>query len=106
LCNIQKCSTVSEHKHHDNTATNANSKNTGSRKEAILRGSIGTGTEEDGSSAGHVWAAGFHHVRARSRLAHVLKIMKFISLIFKFFSSCGKPQISETADTESADTGA
>jgi hypothetical protein len=30
----------------------------------------------------------------------------FISLIFQFFSGHGKPQITETADTESADTGA
>ena len=35
---------------------------------ASLRGSVGTGTKEDESSTGHVWAAGFHHVMARSQL--------------------------------------
>jgi hypothetical protein len=30
----------------------------------------------------------------------------FISLIFQFFSGCGKPRIIETADTQSVDTGA
>ena len=41
---------------------------------ASLRGRVGTGTEEDESSTGRVWAAGFHHVTARSRLARVLKL--------------------------------
>jgi hypothetical protein len=36
---------------------------------------VDTGTKEDKSSAGCVWAAGFHHVTARSRLARVLKLM-------------------------------
>jgi hypothetical protein len=30
--------------------------------------------KEDESSTGRVWAAGFHHVTARSRLARVLKL--------------------------------
>jgi hypothetical protein len=51
----------------------------------VLRGSVGTGTKEDESRIGLVWAVGFHHVTARSRLAGVLKFMKFISLIFQFF---------------------
>jgi hypothetical protein len=42
---------------------------------AILLGSVVTGTEEDESSCGRVWAAGFHHVTARSRLARVMKPM-------------------------------
>jgi len=42
---------------------------------AKLRGSVVTGTKEDEPSIGGVWAAGFHHVTARSRLAHVLKLM-------------------------------
>jgi hypothetical protein len=42
---------------------------------ASLRGSVGTGAKEDESSNGRVWAAGFHHVTARSRLARVLKLM-------------------------------
>jgi hypothetical protein len=49
-----------------------------------LRGSVGTGTKGDESSTGRIWAAGFHHVTARSLLARVLKIMN-ISLIFLFF---------------------
>jgi hypothetical protein len=61
---------------------------------------VGTGTKEDESSTGHVWAAGFHHVTARSRLARGFK--PFISLILqKKFSGRGKPRITETADTES-----
>jgi head-tail adaptor len=41
----------------------------------VLRGSVGTGAREDGSSTGRVWVSGFHHVTARSRLARVLKLM-------------------------------
>jgi hypothetical protein len=33
------------------------------------------GAKEDESSIGRVWAAGFHHVTARSRLERVLKLM-------------------------------
>jgi hypothetical protein len=36
---------------------------------------VGTVKKEDESSTGRVWAAGFQHVTARSRLAGVLKIM-------------------------------
>ena len=57
---------VSENKHCDNLATNSNSENARSRMAASLRGSVGTGTKEDESSTGRVWAAGFHHVTARS----------------------------------------
>jgi len=46
----------------------------------ILRGSVGTGTKEDESSNGRVWAAGFHHVTARSRLARILKLMNRLFL--------------------------
>ena len=45
---------------------------------ASLRGSVGTGTKGEELSSGHVWAAGFHHVRVRSRLARVLKIMNLL----------------------------
>jgi hypothetical protein len=52
----------------------------------VLRGCMGTGTKEDESSTGRVWAAVFHHVTARSRLARVLKLMnRSFFLIFKFF---------------------
>ena len=64
---------------------------------ASLRGSVGMGTKEDESSTGCIWAAVFHHIMARSRLARVLKLNEpFISLIFQIFSGCGKPQITET----------
>ena len=63
---------LSEHKHCDNAATNSNSENARSRMAASLRGSMGTGTKEDESSTGRIWAAGFRHVTARFRLARVL----------------------------------
>jgi hypothetical protein len=51
-------------------------------------GSVGTGTKEEKSSIGRLWAAGFHHVRARSGLERVLKIMNCVFLQFsKFFVS-------------------
>jgi len=68
----------SEHKHCDNAATNLNSEN--ARCRIMVGGSVGTGTKEDESSTGHVWAAGFHHVTARSRLARVLKLMNRLFL--------------------------
>jgi hypothetical protein len=46
----------------------------------VLRESVGTGTKVDVSSTGRVWAAGFHHVTARSRLARVLKLMNSLFL--------------------------
>jgi len=47
---------------------------------ASLRGSVRTGTKEDESRTGRVWAAGFHHVTARSRLARVLKLINRLLL--------------------------
>jgi hypothetical protein len=53
---------------------------------ASLWGSVDTGTKEDESSTGDDWAAGFHHVTARSRLARVLKLMnRSFILVFNFF---------------------
>jgi hypothetical protein len=70
----------------------------------VLRGRVSVGTKEDESSAGHVWAAGFHHVTARSHLAHVLKLLNHLFLYFSnFFRSGGKPWIIETTHTASAD---
>jgi hypothetical protein len=46
----------------------------------VCGGSVGTGTKEDGSSTGRVWAAGFDHITAHSRLARVLKRMKLLFL--------------------------
>jgi hypothetical protein len=64
---------LSEHKHSDNAAINSISENARSRLLASLRVSVVTGTKEDESNTGHVWAAGFYHVTARSRLARLLK---------------------------------
>ena len=47
---------------------------------ASLQGSVGNVTKEDESSTGHVWAAGFHRVKACSRVAHVLKLMNHLFL--------------------------
>jgi len=65
---------LSEHKHCDDAATNSSSENARSRMAARLRGSLGMGTKEDESSTGHVWAARFHHVTARSRLVRFMKL--------------------------------
>jgi hypothetical protein len=46
----------------------------------VLRGSVSTGAKEDESRPGRVWAAGFHHFVARSRLARVLKLMNRLFL--------------------------
>jgi hypothetical protein len=55
---------------------------------------MGTGTKEDESSTGRVWAVGFHYVTARSRLAGVLELMNRFFLEFSnFFSGRGKPRI-------------
>jgi hypothetical protein len=51
----------------------------------ILRGSVTTWAKEDESSTGGVWAAGFHHVTDRFRLARFENDEPFISLIFNFF---------------------
>ena len=72
----------SEHKHYNNPATNSNSENARSRMMASLRGSIGMGTKEDESSTGCIWAAGFHHAVAHSRLVHILKLMNLLFLQF------------------------
>jgi hypothetical protein len=46
----------------------------------ILRRIVSTGANDDESSTKRVWAAGFHHVTARSRLARVLKLMNRLFL--------------------------
>jgi hypothetical protein len=62
-----------------NTAISRQLMRTARRLEAewkqVLRGSVSTGTKKDRSSTRRVWAAGFHHVTARSCLARVLKLM-------------------------------
>ena len=47
---------------------------------ASLRGSVGTETKGDESSSGRFSAAVFHHGRARSRFARVLKLMNRLFL--------------------------
>jgi hypothetical protein len=46
----------------------------------VLRGSVSTGAKEDESGTVRVWAAGFHHVTARSCLARVLKLINRLFL--------------------------
>ena len=46
----------------------------------VLREIVGTRTKEGESSNGRVWAAGFHHVTAHSRLARALKLMNRLFL--------------------------
>jgi hypothetical protein len=45
-----------------------------------MLGSVSTGAKKDESSTGRVWAVGFHHVTACSRLARVLKLMNRLFL--------------------------
>jgi hypothetical protein len=47
-----------------------------------LWGSMSMGAKEDESSTGRIWAAGFHHVTALSRLAGILKLTFFNFPIF------------------------
>jgi hypothetical protein len=49
------------------------SRTNGSKR--FWRFSVSTGTKEDESSCGRLWAAEFHHITANSRLARVLKLM-------------------------------
>jgi hypothetical protein len=61
----------------------------------VLRGSVSTWAKKDESSTGHVWAAGIHHVTARSHLACVFQTMNRLFLEFSsFFSGRGKPWIT------------
>jgi hypothetical protein len=53
--------------------------------EARSAGSVGTGKKKDKSSTGRVWTIGFHHVTARSRLAHFETFGSVNSLNFQFF---------------------
>jgi hypothetical protein len=73
--------------------------------EASSAGKHGYGTNEEESSTGHIWTAGFHHIMAHSHLARFETYELFISLILNFFLGHGKPWITETMDTESADMG-
>jgi hypothetical protein len=52
-------------------------------RQVLLR-SVSTGAKKDESSTGRVWAAGFHQVTARCRLARSLKLLNlcFFNSIF------------------------
>jgi hypothetical protein len=55
---------------------------------------VSTGIKEDESSTGRVWAAGFHHITACSRLARILNLRNRLFPQFSnFFSDRGKPRI-------------
>jgi hypothetical protein len=41
---------------------------------------VGRGAKEDESRTGRIWAAGFHHVMARSALVRVLKLINCLFL--------------------------
>jgi hypothetical protein len=71
---------LSEPKHCDNAETNANSENARSRMEVSSTGKRESGGKEDESGTGSVWAAGFLHFTARSRLWRVLKVMNHLFL--------------------------
>jgi hypothetical protein len=49
---------------------------------ASLRGRVVKGTMKDELSTESVWAAGIHHVTARSRLARVIKHLNSLFLRF------------------------
>jgi hypothetical protein len=57
-----------------------NSENARSRIQASCAGKGEYGAKEDESSTGRIWAAGFHHVMARSRLVGVLKVTNHLFL--------------------------
>jgi len=97
---------LSEHKHCDNAATNSNSENARSRIVASLCGSVGKWTKEDESSSARVCAAGFHHVNGSFWLGALFETYEpFIYSFFQiFFSGLGKRRMTETADSESAET--
>jgi hypothetical protein len=61
------------------------------------------GVKEDESSTGRDWAAGFHHVTARSRLARVLKLINRLFIWFYIYFGPREPRITETVHTESID---
>jgi hypothetical protein len=51
----------------------------------VLRGSVATGAKKNEPSTGHIWAARFHHVTARSSLVRILKLMDCLFLYFSIF---------------------
>ena len=97
---------LSEHKHCDNAATTLNSENARSRIGCRFAGKCGYG---DTGRRVKYWAClgcwispcyGPFPLGARFETYE-----PFIYLIFQILSGCGKPRITEIADTESTDTG-
>ena len=55
---------------------------------------MGMVKKEDESSTGHIWAAGFHHVMARSCLVRIFKLTNHLFFNFpNFFSVHCQPWI-------------
>jgi hypothetical protein len=50
---------------------------------------VGTGTKEDESNTGRIWAAGFHRVTVRSHLVHILKFTERLFLELSSFLEGG-----------------
>jgi hypothetical protein len=46
----------------------------------VLKESVGMAAKEDESNTGRIWAAGFHHVTARSRLVGIFKLINCLFL--------------------------
>ena len=92
---------LSEHKYCDNAATNSNSENARSRMVASLRGSVGTGTNDDESSKYWArlsrWISPCYGPFSLGALFETYE--PFISLIFQILFFGQWP----TADTESVD---
>jgi hypothetical protein len=59
----------------------------------VLRGSMSTGTKEDETSTGRIWAAAYHMWHPFSLGARFEAYDTFLYLIFKFFSGRDKPWI-------------
>jgi hypothetical protein len=77
---------LSEHKHCNNAATNANSENARSRMVvASSAGSVSTGAKEDESIIERVWAAVFHCYGPFSFGARCETYEQFIYIVFNFF---------------------
>jgi hypothetical protein len=59
----------------------------------VLQGSVSTREKEDELNIGLVWAAGFHQIMARSRLAGILKLTNSLILYFSIFLGSREPRI-------------
>jgi hypothetical protein len=62
-------------------ATNVKVRTPEAEGRQVLRGRMSMWAKEDESSTGRVWAAGFHHVMALSRLVDILKLMNRLYLL-------------------------